>query len=169
MGGNPRLCTWTGRAGAHRRRTTGRAGWQHLLTTLVATAALIAGATACSGGRSTEAFCDTLRSEKQRILAQFESTSQLGAGDEFAEALMGLGASAQAIGELQTYFRKLADVAPEEIRVEAEIVAENMGELVTGTELSLEGIAGSLMTGLSISGQLNTINQFALENCGESV
>lgn len=133
--------------------------------------------TACSNGpgRSAEAFCDTLHSEKQRILSQFQDAQQAAdaTNDELASVLAGLGGSIQALGELRTYFHKLADHAPEEIRTEAEIVADAYDDQMDAAGNAAANPLGALASGLfgsmAISGQLDTMNQFALQNCGESI
>src|SRR5947209_5783098 len=86
----------------------------------------------CGGQtRSPEAFCSALHSEKQRILAEFNATSHAGSNDQLARLLLGLGASLQALGELRTYFHKLADVAPDEIKDDAQIVANDWDRQVS--------------------------------------
>jgi hypothetical protein len=131
---------------------------------------LIAG---CGQTRSTSAFCGTLHSEKQRILAEFNATSQPGSADQLVRVLSGLGASLQALGELRTYFHKLADVAPDEIKDDAQIVAQDWDQQVQNAgnvaANPLANLAGAFINSMTTSGQLNTLNQFALTNCHESI
>lgn len=145
---------------------------------MVATSLAAASLTGCGGGapeRSAAAFCQTMRSEKERILAQLEETSAAGAasGDEFLAALSGLGASIQALGELRTYFQKLAKVAPEDIRTEIEIVAESYDQQVDdagdGVTKPLETAVGALFEGLATSGQVSAVDEYARANCGEGI
>lgn len=121
--------------------------------------------------RSTEAFCATLKSEQERILSQLDANlgSAEESGDEFAELFLTLTAGVQALGELQTYFEKLAKAAPAEIQTEAEIVADKIDEVMEVPELSFEGFAGSVMASMQISGQLNALDAFAREHCGRSI
>jgi hypothetical protein len=147
-----------------------------LKTGLTAAIAGVLVVSACAGGndeRSVEAFCSMIRSEKERILDQFETTSSAGDGDEFAEVLAGLGASIQGIGELRTYTRKLADVAPEEIRVEAELMAESMDDQLDAAQGAasdpLGALASTLFAGLSGSGPTSAVDDFARANCGEGI
>lgn len=121
--------------------------------------------------RSTEAFCSTMKAEQKRILDDLQATTDeaKASGDDFTEVLMTLTASIQALGELDTYFRKLAKVAPEEIQTETELVSDKIGELLKVPDLSVEGIAGSLIAGIELNGPLTTINDFAVANCGRSV
>lgn len=140
-------------------------------TALVGAALLVGG---CGGQtRSVAAFCSTLHSEKQRILAEFNSTAHSVSSDQLVQALSGLGASLQALGELRTYFHKLSDVAPDEIKAEAEIVAKDWDQQVADAANEaahpLSALAGALINGATTSGQLNTLNQFALNNCHESI
>jgi hypothetical protein len=132
---------------------------------------------ACSGepDRSVESFCSTMRSEKARILEQLEGVQAAAesSDDEFAGVLLGLGGSMQALGELRTYFAKLSDVAPDEIRVEVEIVAEAMDKQLdaAGDAVGdpLGGLGSALMTSLTTSGQLAAVDEFARSNCGEGI
>ena len=125
--------------------------------------------------RSTEAFCATMRSEKARILDQFNSTVAAGenSGDEFLGVISGLGASLQALGELRTYFAKLSKVAPAEIQTEVEIVADSFEKQLDAASKAvsdpLAALSEGLMSGLTTSGQLNTVDSFARENCGEGI
>jgi hypothetical protein len=125
--------------------------------------------------RSPAAFCSVLKSEQTRILNQLDATSSIGANssDGFSEAVFGLGASLQALGELRTYFHKLSAVAPPEVETEAQLVAEWYDDQVKAAadivNDPLGTIAGSLFSTLMISGQLNTLNTFALQECGQSV
>jgi hypothetical protein len=145
-----------------------RRRWLAALLPVALCAVVLAG---CGDGRSEEAFCSTLHSEKERILDQLQGTAAAAdaSGDDFAKALMGLGASVQAIGELRTYFEKLAKVAPAEIQTEAEIVADKMSELTDAPELSLQGVASRMVGAMAISGQLNTLHRYAMQHCGEGV
>jgi len=121
--------------------------------------------------RSTEAFCKTMISEQKRIVDQLNLTAggADGTGDDFAKALLGVMASVQAIGELNTYFRKLAKVAPAEIQTEAELMADKIGDLTKVPDMSLQGLVGSFMGALEVSGPLSTLNAFATKNCGRPI
>lgn len=140
-------------------------------------ALLVVGTVGCSSSpeRSTEAFCSTMKSEQARILAQFNATVDAGkaSNDGMTQALMGLGASIQALGELRTYFHKLSDVAPEEIRTEAEIVAQGYDDQLKAAKDAvsdpLGALASTLFEGMMMSGQLDTLNQFAVRECGQSI
>jgi hypothetical protein len=138
----------------------------------LAAAALLLGG--CGGPmRSAAAFCSTLHSEKQRILAEFNASANSGSSDQLVQVLSGLGASLQALGELRTYFHKLSDVAPDEIKDDAEIVAKDWDQQVADAANQaahpLSALAGALINGATMSGQLNTLNQFALSHCHESI
>ena len=137
---------------------------------------LLTSLTACSGSqRTTAAFCSTMKSEQSRILAQFNSSKDAAAGqnDAFANALMGVGATVQALGELRTYFHKLSAVAPKEIEEETKLVADWYDDQVKSAKGAISNPLGSLassaLDGIMISGPMNTVNKFALQNCGQSV
>lgn len=129
----------------------------------------------CSSGRSTEAFCDKLGSEQERISGQFEEVTDAARGSEdpLEGLLAGLGGSIQAMGELQTYFRELSAVAPEEIRIEMEQITEAFDEQMDAASGAasdpLGALAGSLFNSIAISGQVKTVNDFAVENCGQGI
>lgn len=128
---------------------------------------------ACSQ-RSTEAFCATMRSEKARILNNFNLSVQAAdaSGDDLVSVMSKLGASVSALGELRVYFNKLAKVAPDEIQTEVEVVAELMDkQLAAGTNVSnpLGALAGSVMTGLQMQGPLNAVDGYARTHCGEGI
>lgn len=142
--------------------------------------ALIAPA-ACSSRpkRSAEAFCSTMRSEKKRILGQLDDAdAQLdgGSGDPAESAvklLMEIGQGIQAIGELRTYFHKLERVAPDEIRTEVGIVADAIDEQLDSAKDAvdnpLKALGGALVTGFMTSGQMQAVDTYAREHCGESI
>jgi len=134
---------------------------------------LVGSACTGDGERSVEAFCSMIKSEKERILDQFDASSSAGDGDEFGEVLAGLGASIQGIGELRTYTRKLAAVAPDEIRVEAELMAESMDDQLDAAQDGLSdplgALGSSLFAGLAGSGPTSAVDDFAWANCGEGI
>ena len=136
---------------------------------------LITGATGCGDDRSAEAFCDTMKSEKARILTGMQASEDAADAnpDELAGMFGRLAGSLQGIGELRTYFAKLADVAPEEIRVDVEIVAESFNDQLdsAGDAVSdpVGGLSSGLLTALTTSGQLSSVDSFARENCGEGI
>lgn len=148
------------------------------MTVTSLTAGLVAPITlGCGAGseRSVEAFCETLRSEKQRILEQFDTTTQVGqaSGDEFIALVAALGGSLQALGEIETYATKLARVAPAEIQTEAELVRDAISEQLDGVgnvaSNPLQALGAALITSLLSSGPTNTVHRYALEHCGEGL
>lgn len=131
---------------------------------------------ACGGdnqGRSVEAFCTTMKSEKQRILDQFDAGTYPADSGSIADILAGPAATVQAFGELRSYFDRLAAVAPEQIRVPMQIVAdeyaaqfEKMSDIAKNP---LAALAGNMFGALAISGQLNEVDTYAREHCGEGI
>jgi len=134
-------------------------------------------AVSCSSGpeRSVESFCTTLRSEKERILAQIDqgSAAAEAQSDELASGMMSLGVTLQALGELRTYFHELADVAPDEVRTEVEIIRDEVDKQfdTAGDAASnpLGSLAEAVVSGFAMSGQMETVNNFAKDNCGEGI
>lgn len=117
-----------------------------------------------------------MRAEKERITAQMDATASLGGGDDTLNVLMGLGASMQGFGELRTYFRKLAETAPDEIRTEAEVVADSYEDQYAQAmdiQTNPLGIAAQflslLLQGVGTSGQMQALSDYAQANCGENI
>ncbi len=143
---------------------------------LAGVALLVASALpACSSGpeRSVEAYCTTLEQEQERILADFEGqmAAAEGTDDEFLGALMALGAGLGAIGELEIYADKLAEVAPEEIRVDVEAVAtsiEEQNEAAKDAASDPLGALGSALIGsLMSAGSFQRVGEWTYEHCGQ--
>ena len=165
----------TGMPGSPSRRYSCRGADPFLGGLAIASALVVLSIAGCDGGsdRSVEAFCSTITSEKARILEQFDETSSMGQGDDGLEVLAGLAASIQGLGELRTYTRKRAAVAPDEIRVEAELMAETVAKQLDAASDAISdplgALVGGFMSGLEGSGPTNTVNEFARENCGEGI
>lgn len=119
--------------------------------------------------RSVEAFCSTMNSEQERILAEFDANNGDGHIDDFSEAMAGMLASVQALGELQVYFQKLAEVAPPEIQTETQLVADKIGDQMKIPDFSITGVGNQLIAAIMLSGPMDAVNRFALKNCGKSV
>ncbi len=129
----------------------------------------------CGTGRSVEAFCDTMISEQDRIVREMEEAQALAdqQDDELVSVLIGLGSSLEAIGELRTYTRKLADTAPSEIQTDAEAVADSMDAQFEAMKDSasnpLGALASSLVEGFTSAGSMDRVDSFARANCGRGI
>lgn len=146
-----------------------RGRWVGGAVAAVIVAVLAAG---CGGSdRSTAAFCNTMKSEQQSILAKFNATANSGQG--LTKALNESGASAEAISALRTYFDKLADVAPPPIEDAAKIVAKSYDEAVQDEANNAGNPLAALMSGLmnsaASSSQTDEMNQFVVKRCGHSI
>lgn len=132
-------------------------------------------AAGCGDGRSVTAFCDTLRSEKERIVTQLNTTVAAGeaSGDDLVAAFSNLGASITALGELRTYFNRLAAVAPDEIRTEVDIIAGQYDQMVDGAGDHVTdpfaALGSALFGGLTIAGQISTVDRYARQHCNEGL
>ncbi|MEZ0579856.1 hypothetical protein [Nocardioides sp. MH1] len=134
---------------------------------LVAVVVLVAGGVAgCDDGRSTDAFCDTLNKHKDRYLTSMDAAS--GAIDD-GDALAGLVQAASAIGDISQMWTELAEVAPEEIRVDTEAVRDQwkkqdeLAGQAAGDPLA--GFASAMVGWFEISGPLDRVDKFATDNC----
>lgn len=141
------------RAPARPRTTSART-----TSALAASVALALGAsllTGCSEGRSAEAFCNTMATHRDRYL----SAMNLGDSPDITDLLN----AASAIGDLKVMWTELADVAPEEIRSDAEAVRDAWA---AQEEAALGGnYLGALGTGLLASGSMSRVDAFVRDNC----
>lgn len=123
---------------------------------------------ACGTQRSTQAFCDVLAEQKDQYLTTYDPNQLDGLSEEarvFGSMAMLLGAT----GEIPLVFRKLADVAPEQIRADAEAVAAGMEQMLgsAGSAATdpLGFAVGGLVQSLQLSGPMTRVEQFAVDNC----
>lgn len=125
---------------------------------------------ACGSGRSPEAFCGAMDNHKERYLAAMESaTESLGSGSADG-AIAGLAGGLAAISDLQAMWNELADVAPEEIRTDVELIRdENQKQLDSAGENldnPLGALGSALMGGLKTAGAYQRVDEFTRANCG---
>lgn len=144
----------------------------------IAVVLLAAGAAASCGGeeaqqRSTEAFCQTVAAEQQRLGDKYEARFDgiSAEGDPLAGLALSAASLVEVQGDLVVYFDRLEGVAPSEVQPEVAAVgqafADQLDALKSG---SLSGaIFGSLVSGLSVQGSLTTVNDFTVTNCGRSI
>jgi hypothetical protein len=132
--------------------------------------------TSCAGedGRSVASFCAALQAEKDRITRRLdEMTRAREQADDASAPLVDLTSSFAAVGELRTYFGRLAQHAPDEIRVQAETVAEEYDELVDSAPQVMTNpwgeLAGDLITGMTVQGPMADMDEFAERSCGQGI
>lgn len=132
---------------------TGRPVASFALISILATASL----TACSQ-RSTEAFCSTMEEHKTRYLEAWSQASGEG-------AVAGLVGGASAVGDLKIMWDELAEVAPDEIRPDAEAVRDAWKQQEDAAKNGdwMGAVAGGLMN----SGSMSRVDQYARENCDD--
>ncbi|WP_159620915.1 hypothetical protein [Ruania rhizosphaerae] len=135
----------------------------------VAMAAVLAVSTAiltgCSDGRSVGAFCEVHDTHRDRYLASMDVAN----GNLESDPVLGLLQGGSAIADLANMWHELAEVAPEEIRSDTERVAElwdaQSEQAAESVGDPLGGLAGILQTALTMSGPLNRVDEFVIENC----
>lgn len=145
---------------AHRRRDA------------VALAAIAAVVAACGigSGRSTAAYCDRAEDELDELEQKYrDRAADLEDADGLAGVVLALTTIVEAQGDIVLLFRKLADVAPEEIRVDVEAIAEELDEQAdnAGDAVSdpLGTLAGGLLGALQVQGALTRVAEFTDDNC----
>lgn len=129
----------------------------------------------CAQERTPEAFCAVMRSEKERIVAKIEDASDNAASnpDDFLALLGSLATVASSVGDLATYFKKLSEAAPPEIEVEMEQIASIYDERVSSMDDAfsnpLGALGGAFVDSFRLAGPTETVNDYALNNCNESL
>lgn len=140
-------------------RTTSR--W----TATALTAALVL--TACGDGRSPAAFCDTMAEHRERYTAAMHSAQgQVGQGDA-AGLLGGTVQAFTALADLQVMWNELAEVAPEEIRVDVERIRDTSQKQLDalGEGSLLSSITSGVVSGLSSTGSYGRVDEFTRIHC----
>ncbi|CAN5160779.1 hypothetical protein BH11ACT4_BH11ACT4_24570 [soil metagenome] len=114
------------------------------------------GLVGCSSERSVEAFCGVLVDGRDQY---FQATSASSSG-----TLGDLIDTASALADLQRMWNKLAEVAPEEIRGDAEAVRDAWKQQ---TDAAVDGNwAGAVVGAIANAGPIGRLDQYARNNCG---
>lgn len=127
--------------------------------TIVLTAVITADGLAACGddtpARSVEAFCSTMDKHKQRYLAQMDAAN--------AGTLDGLLGAAGAVGDLKLMWKELADVAPSDIRTDAEAVYDTWKQqeehATSGNWLGL--VSHAVLN----TGSLGRVDEYVRQHC----
>lgn len=133
--------------------------------TVAAGSLLMGSLAACDDGRSVDAFCSVHDKYKDRYLTSMQAATEKLNG----QFLSGLLQGAAAIGDLSNMWNALADVAPDEIRSDAETVAERwqkQADLAAEfIDHPLKAAASALGGALQAAGPLNRVDQFVKDHC----
>lgn len=111
--------------------------------------------TGCVGGeeRSLEAYCNTMAKHRDSYLTAMNNT-----GD-----LTGLLGAAGAIGDLKIMWQEMADVAPNDIRVDTEAVRDSW---IKAEDAAISGDFQALLgTALFNSGPIERVDAYIIANC----
>jgi hypothetical protein len=136
-------------------------------------AALCAGALAlvagCSSGRSPEAYCSVYEKHKQRFIdAMGEAQSSMDSSDDLG-VVVGLAQTAGALGDLQRMWEELADVAPEDIQQDVEVVRDVSAKQADRSGQSISdpvgAMSGLLVDALMNSGSFRRVDTYTQEQC----
>lgn len=123
----------------------------------------------CGSERSPEAFCGTMDKHKERYLAAMDSATESLESGTAGGALAGLGGGLAAISDLQAMWEELADVAPEDIRVDVELIRdENQKQLdAAGENLDnpLGALGSAMMSGFKTYGAYQRVDEFTGTHC----
>lgn len=121
--------------------------------------------------RSVGAYCETLERESDRLTAKYdEQVSDAEEADPLAGLVAAFAMTAEALGDLAVLSEKLAELAPEEVRIEHETVAESMrgqaDRLEDAAGDPLGALVGGVVSAVVDSGSFRVVDEFSLENCG---
>ena len=118
---------------------------------------------ACSSGRSVEAYCDVLSTHKDRYLS---AMNEVNTTDDFLASLTG---AVGAFGEISQMWDEAAKVAPSHIQSAVEAVRDFWdGQLETAKEMindPLGGLASAFMEAASNSGAVERVDAYTATNC----
>jgi hypothetical protein len=139
------------------------------LAVLAAAGAIALGA--CGTGRGVEAYCDTFFARGEEIRQRYLAL------DAEADPLAAFAQLAATPRDLATLFGDLADVAPEEVRVDVETLRDHFdqqadelgddaGALLGGPLGALGAVSGDLLAGLSVAPALQRVDGWTSEHCG---
>lgn len=140
--------------------------WRRFRSALVGgavVALLTATLTACSPGRSVEAYCGVIAEHKERYLA---AMGEVNAGDNPLAGMVGM---VSALGDLNRMWEEAAKVAPEEIQADVEAVRDAWASQFEAAERAasdpLGGLASALMTGLQAAAATQRVDEYTAQNC----
>ena len=111
--------------------------------------------TACAVTRDSATYCETVATHKDRYLNSMSQAAEGSLGD----LLTGLS----AIGDLKNMWVALAEVAPEEIRIDTEAVRDAW---IAQEKAAANGdVGGALISGLLNSGSMSRVDSYIRDNC----
>lgn len=136
------------------------------VVTMTSLVALTAGLAGCGSSRSVEAFCETHNNHKAQYLAAFDAANSAMAGGDFLAGLMGAGT---AVGDLNTMWKDLAKVAPDDIRTDVEIVADGWAKqsesAAEAADNPLKALASSLAGSFTLAGPMSRVDEYVRTHC----
>lgn len=122
-------------------------------------------AAGCGNQRSVENYCSTMVKHRDRYL-----TSMNDAGK--SDVLSGLAKGLSAVADLRDMWKEMADVAPEEIRVDTEKVRDAYAKQVEITEQNagkpMAAAAKGLVAGAMASGSVLRVDSYVRKNCSNA-
>lgn len=123
----------------------------------------------CGSVRSPEAFCGALDQHGERFQAGMGSAAQSLESGKAGEAIAGIGGGLAAIADLQSMWEELADVAPEEIRVDVELIRDENQKQLDSVGESVDhprGVIDSgIIGGFKTNGAFERVDEFTRAHC----
>lgn len=136
-----------------------------LLVVLLAVAML----TGCAPKRSVAAFCGVIKDQSLQLHAKYMKADQNAQSQTFGGELSALGTMLGTEGDMELMFRKLDQVAPDDIEPDvAQLLdAFEKAQDAAGGSFSnpLGAIGGSLVAGLSSMGAEHDVETYVNQNC----
>lgn len=134
-----------------------------LLTTAAAASLALTGC-----GASVEDYCDTFYGEGSALRESFQEASDNAAAS--SDPFAGLGTALSAPQELATFFDKLADNSPDDIKPDVEVLRDEFQEIndnmAENAMNPFGGLLNAFLSSATTSGSYNRVNTYTLENCG---
>lgn len=140
-------------------------------------------AAGCGGDeRSVEAFCESVTTFHRDFEAKYKPRAEELYAQQEEQPLLGFIAAGanlvEGLGDAERALGKIAAHAPDEIKVEAEAVHDNMKKQLDdagdtnpmgGVSALVGGVTKSLVSGLATLGANQRLNEYSQQHCGTVV
>lgn len=125
--------------------------------------------TGCAPKRSVAAFCGVIKDQSLQLHAKYMQADQGAHSNTFTGEMQYLGAALGTEGDMELMFRKLDQVAPDDIEPDVAQVLEayQKAQDAAGGSFTnpLGALGGSLVAGLSSMGAEHDIETYVNQNC----
>lgn len=147
-----------------------------LVTATTLTVAMLLGTAACGSGQnqepSAENFCATLTQNADKLRNSTAQLRNLAESSGAERSVSDMAAAAKSFIDLSNLYDELAQVAPPEVKADAERVRTTFGNLTQGANVDTTELAASAreaLDSLRTSGELQRLRDYAQQQCGVTI